>query len=107
MLRGPPSTRMLISQFLSYITEMNNKFDLFPGCVCYCLDENRTVLTEFGFLRTAVGISVEAFDAEMTSENPRCHHLVETADTLRGHIVRYLRDGGTLNDKYRRLVEVT
>ena len=38
MLGGPPSTRMLITQFLSHVTDMNRKFDLFPGCVCFLLD---------------------------------------------------------------------
>ena len=86
---------------------MTSQFDLFAGCDCCFLDENRTVLTGYGFLGIAVETAVEPFDAEMASENPRCYHLAETANTLKGHFVSYLRDGGTLNEKDRRLVEET
>jgi len=98
---------MLITQFLLYVIEMNSKFDLFPGCVCCFLDENRSVLTGYGFLGTDVEIAVEAFEAEMASEKPRCYHLAETADTLKGHFVSYLLDGGSLDETDRYLVEET
>ena len=107
MLGSPPSTGMLISQFLSYVSDLNDTFDLFPGCVCYFFDENRTVLTEYGFLGTAVETAVEAFDVEMALEKPNCSCIAEIADSLRGNFVRYLRDGGTLNETDRRLVEET
>ena len=86
---------------------MNRNFDLFPGCVCFLLDEKRPVLSGYGFLGTAVEIAVEAFEAEMASEKPRCYHLAETADTLKGHFVSYLQDGGSLDETDRHLVEET
>ena len=73
-----------MNQFLSYETEVAGQIDLFVGCDCCFLDERKTVLTGYGLLGTAVGTAVEAFDSEMASENPRCCHLAETADILKG-----------------------
>ena len=86
---------------------MASQIDPFAGCDCCFLDENKTVLTGYGLLGAAVETTVEAFDSEMASENPRCYHLAETADIPKGQFVSYLRDGGNLSEVDQRLVEET